>query len=212
MSEEDSNYEKMGSICCKTIIVGDSGVGKTSIIGRYVKKYNPNEKATIGASFMNKQEIIDGKSIMFEIWDTAGQERYRSINSIFYQDAFICILVYDITKKDSFNNLKSYWYNAVKDAGLEKIIFHVAGNKIDLFEDEAVDKEEVKSYCQSINADYSFISAQENSYIDEMFKKIGKQFINSDIFKSISSKKNDKIKLGENDSTNEKKRKNKKCC
>ena len=86
-------------IRCKTIIVGDSGVGKTSIISRYLKKYNDKEMSTIGASFTNKLETIDGKVILFEIWDTAGQERYRSINNIFYQDAYICLLVYDITKK-----------------------------------------------------------------------------------------------------------------
>jgi small GTP-binding protein len=93
MSEVNQN-----PISCKTILVGESGVGKTSIIGRYLNKFNENQKATIGASFSNKLENIDGKEILFEIWDTAGQERYRSVNTLFYQDAYICILVYDIKK------------------------------------------------------------------------------------------------------------------
>ena len=75
--------EEQRPIRCKTIIVGNSGVGKTSIISRYIGKFNPLEKMTIGASFINKLEEIDGKKVLFEIWDTAGQERYRSINSIF---------------------------------------------------------------------------------------------------------------------------------
>ena len=187
MSDIKNNQD---SIHCKTILVGDSGVGKTTIIGRYINKYNPNEKATIGASFTNKSEKVDGKDIIFEIWDTAGQERFRSINSIFYQDAYICIMVYDITNKTSFDSLKEYWYDAVKKDASENIIFHVAGNKIDLFEDEQVERNDVKEYCDTIDSDYSFISATENTYIDDLFQKIGKKFINSDIFKNISKNKN----------------------
>ena len=95
----ENKTKSQDQIRCKTIIVGESGVGKTSIIGRYINKFNPNEKSTIGASFTNKTHIINGQKILFEIWDTAGQERFRSINSIFYQDAYICIMVYDITSK-----------------------------------------------------------------------------------------------------------------
>ena len=167
MSDIKNNQD---SIHCKTILVGDSGVGKTTIIGRYINKYNPNEKATIGASFTNKSEKVDGKDIIFEIWDTAGQERFRSINSIFYQDAYICIMVYDITNKTSFDSLKEYWYDAVKKDASENIIFHVAGNKIDLFEDEQVERNDVKEYCDTIDSDYSFISATENTYIDDLFQ------------------------------------------
>ena len=175
---ENQDYKNRSAIHCKTILVGDSGVGKTSIIGRYLKKFNSNEKATIGASFTNKPEEIDGNQIIFEIWDTAGQERFRSINTIFYQDAYICIMVYDITNKKTFDSLKEYWYNAVKEGGSEGIIFHIAGNKIDLFEDEEVDKEEVKEFCDSINCESSFISAMQNTYIDDLFKILGRKFIN----------------------------------
>ena len=176
-------------INCKTILVGDSSVGKTSIIARYLDKYKEKESPTIGASFANKVENIDGNEIKFEIWDTAGQERFRSINSIFYQDAYICIMVYDITNQNSFQSLGSYWYNAVKEYGNEEIIYHVAGNKIDLFESEEVDKNEVKEYCDSINAEYSFVSASENTYIEDLFKNVGKKFMNSDLYKKIKEAK-----------------------
>ena len=182
MSNEDP-------ISCKTILVGDSAVGKTSIIARYLDKYKGKENPTIGASFANKIENIDGTDIKFEIWDTAGQERFRSINSIFYQDAYICIMVYDITNEKSFQSLGSYWYNAVKEYGNEEIIYHVAGNKIDLFENEKVDKDEVKEYSNSINAEYSFVSASENTYIEDLFKNVGKKFINSDLYKKIKEAK-----------------------
>ena len=211
---------KDDEIRCKTILVGDSGVGKTTIIGRYINKFNPNEKTTIGASFTNKLETIGDKKIIFEIWDTAGQERFRSINSIFYQDAYICIMVYDITKRKSFDSLKEYWYKAVKEGGIEGIIFHVAGNKIDLFEDEEVERNDVKNYCDNINCDFNFISAIENTYIDDLFKNIGEKFLNSQLYKDIEQNKykskGRKLSYGDeevnNDEDNTKKVKKKKCC
>lgn len=205
-------------IHCKVILVGDSGVGKTSIMGRYIREYNPNEKATIGASFKSTLEKVDGKdNIQFEIWDTAGQERYRSVNSIFYQDAYICLLVYDITKKESFENLKNYWYNAVKEHGSEGIIFHVVGNKVDLLDKAQVNKKEVEEYCESINAEYNYVSALKNEYIDNLFHNLAKKFIESDIYKRIKNSKNEEkknvVKL--DDISKEEKRQNKnkkKCC
>ncbi len=206
--------EKHEQIRCKTILVGDSGVGKTSIIGRYIKKYNPKEKATIGASFTNKPEIVNGKEILFEIWDTAGQERFRSINSIFYQDAYICILVYDITKRKSFDSIKDYWYNAVKENGTPNMIFHVAGNKIDLFDNEEVDKDEVKKYCETIDADINYVSATEDQFIDVLFKNLGERFLNSDIYKNFESKptKSKIIKIEKEDIKETKEKKKKKWC
>jgi len=200
---------------CKTIIVGNSGVGKTSIISRYLKKFNPNEKSTIGASFTNKNEVIDGKPIIFEIWDTAGQERFRSINSIFYQDAYICILVYDITKAESFKDLKEYWYKSVLEQSSDNIIFHIVGNKIDLFDKEKVDRKEVEEYCEQIGAEVSYISAMEENgtYVDILFNKLGEKFLNSDIYieniKAIQTKKTEKIKIDDVEKKNSKKRK---CC
>ena len=216
----DNKNKSQDPIRCKTIIVGDSGVGKTTIIGRYIKKFNPNEKSTIGASFTNKIDTINGKKLLFEIWDTAGQERFRSINSIFYQDAYICIMVFDITNKNTFENLKSYWYNSVKEHGTKGIIFHIAGNKIDLFENEAVDRKDVKEYCDSIDSEYTFISALENSYIDDLFKSVGEKFLKSDIYKAMNDnkyeKKVEKFSLDNNNNDNNNNEQNnikkKKCC
>ena len=210
----DKNEEPIN---CKTILVGDSSVGKTSIIARYLNKYKENQNPTIGASFANKKENIDGKEIKFEIWDTAGQERFRAINSIFYQDAYICIMVYDITNQNSFQSLGSYWYNAVKEQGNEEIIFHVVGNKIDLFESEEVDKNEVKEYCDSINAEYSFVSASENTYIEDLFKNVGKKFMNSDLYKKIKEAKAKQTqtipkKLEKEEANNKPENKKKKFC
>jgi len=214
----DIKQKSQNSVRCKIILVGDSAVGKTSIIGRYLKKFNEKEKMTIGASFTNKQEMIDDKMITFNIWDTAGQEKFRSINGIFYQDAYICILVFDITRKQSFYNLKSYWYDSVLEQSSKNIIFHIVGNKIDLFQQEEIDREEVEEFGKTINAEISYVSAKnENSTgVDSLFKKMGEKFLESDFYKEIVSSKapkkeklnNDKQTLSEDRKTKNQKR----CC
>ena len=214
----DNSQIDENPIRCKTILVGNSGVGKTSIISRYLGKFNPKEKTTIGASFTNKLEVVNDKKILFEIWDTAGQERYRSINNIFYQDAYICLLVYDITKKQTFDDIKEYWYKSVLDEATENIIFHIVGNKIDLIREEEVDRNEVKDYCDKIGVDVSFISAKEenSTYVDILFSQLAEKFINSEKYKELEKLflKNQPKKLKIDDDTTEEKivRKQKGCC
>ena len=214
----DNSQIDENPIRCKTILVGNSGVGKTSIISRYLGKFNPKEKTTIGASFTNKLEIVNDKKILFEIWDTAGQERYRSINNIFYQDAYICLLVYDITKKQTFDDIKEYWYKSVLDEATENIIFHIVGNKIDLISEEEVGRNEVKDYCDKIGVDVSFISAKEenSTYVDILFSQLAEKFINSEKYKELEKLflKNQPKKLKIDDDTTQEKivRKQKGCC
>ena len=207
-----TEFKNEDGIPCKVILVGDSGVGKTSIIGRYLNKYTAEQRATIGASYSNKTQIVDKYQLNFDIWDTAGQERFRSVNSIFYKEAYICIMVYDITKEESFQSVKEYWYNTVKENAIDEIIFGVAGNKIDLYEEEKVNQEEVKKFCDSIGATFKVTSAKENSYIDDLFIELGRTFIRSDLFKMIMSENEEDngqpINL-DDENTNKKK---KKCC
>lgn len=183
--ENEENIKNKVPIPCKVIVVGDSGVGKTSIVGRYMNKYNQSEKATIGASYSSRVVNIDGYKISFDIWDTAGQERFRSVNTIFYKEAYICILVYDITKKDSFTNIKKYWYDTVKENSLPGIIFGLAGNKLDLFEKEEVNKNEAEEFSAEINATFKLTSALENTSIDDFFTMLGQKYIESSFFKDL---------------------------
>ena len=108
-----------GAQTCKVVLLGESGVGKTCIIARFINNtFEDNLISTTGASYAGKTMTFDeygGKSIKFEIWDTAGQEKYRSLTKIFYKDAGAAILVYDITKKESFDELQKYWLNQIKD-------------------------------------------------------------------------------------------------
>ena len=113
MSEDDSVKT------CKVVLLGESGVGKTCIIARFINNvFEDNIMSTTGASYAGKTMVFDeynGKSTKFEIWDTAGQEKYRSLTKIFYKDAGVAILVYDITRKESFEEIRNYWYNQIKD-------------------------------------------------------------------------------------------------
>ena len=114
---------------CKVVLIGETGVGKTSLINRYTKnKFSEIEAITPGASFTVKIIFLKdyNQSIKFEIWDTAGQEKYRALAKVFYKNAAVCVLVYDITRKNSFEALKNYWINEIKANGqpnLSKYLF-----------------------------------------------------------------------------------------
>ena len=100
----------------KVVLIGESGVGKTSIIQRFITNiFNPQQKTTGGANFIEKKMEINDYKIKFEIWDTVGQERFRSLAKVFYNNASVCIMVYDITSKKSFDALKEYWSEDVKN-------------------------------------------------------------------------------------------------
>ena len=104
------------AIICKVILIGESGVGKTEIIpSNKINEFNSRSMIT-GANFIRKiLEVENNKYGKFEIWDTAGQERYRSIAKVFYKNASVLILVYDITRKSSFDELKNYWIKEIKE-------------------------------------------------------------------------------------------------
>ena len=119
--EDDEEGE---TINCKVVLLGEAGVGKTSIIARFINdKFEKDIRSSTGASFMGKKmkfKEFKNKVLNFEIWDTAGQEIYRSLNTLVYKDSAIALLVYDITNENSFNEIQNYWYkqlieNAPKD-------------------------------------------------------------------------------------------------
>ena len=119
----DLNEDKI--IICKVVLLGESAVGKTCIISRFIDNvFEQNIITTTGASYATKSIVFKdykNKIVRFEIWDTAGQEKYRSLSKIFYKDASIAILVYDITSSQSFEEMKNFWYKEIKDSAPEDI-------------------------------------------------------------------------------------------
>ena len=206
-------------IQCKLILVGDSGVGKTCIINRYLKKNTLNVAATLSTSWYTKYEEIKNYELAFQIWDTVGQEQYRSLNTLFFKDAHICLFVFDITRKESFSNIKNYWYESIITNGPEGIVCGIAGNKNDLSEHENVDRNEVKEFCEEINAVFKYTSAKNNICINELFKELGYKFLHSEFMKdmsisisSISDSKDNKFLIKEKNKRKKIKMENIGCC
>lgn len=106
-----------GILTCKVVLLGESGVGKTSII-QICNIFNPENPSTGGANYTSKTVDFEEEKqkIKFEIWDTAGQEKFRSLAKVFYKNSSVCILVYDITKKKTFEELKNFWYEEIKSS------------------------------------------------------------------------------------------------
>ena len=128
MAEE----EDKGALPCKVVLIGESGVGKTSIISRYISNtFSSVLAATPGANFTTKTVFLpeENQSIKFEIWDTAGQEKFRALAKVFYKNAAVCILVYDITRKTSFEELKKYWISEIKSNASPNLSKFIIYNK-----------------------------------------------------------------------------------
>ena len=163
----------------KLVLIGESGVGKSSIIKQYsAHVFDPDIDASISNKVVVKTlELKDiNKIIKLNIWDTAGQEKYRSIAKIFYKDAKIIVLVYSITNKETFETLKNYWYQEVKSTAYPDVILAVVGNKHDLYNQSQIPDEEAKSWADSIGAIFQFTSAKSNSGIDLLFENLAKKF------------------------------------
>ena len=188
---------KNDSMEIKLILLGEVGVGKTSIISKYVYDYIDEEhKSSISVNREEKKLIINNKEIKLNIWDTIAQERYRSISKIFYQDTQILILVYDVTDDNSFNELE-YWKNSFfENNGGDDVIIGVAGNKEDLFLNKKVDEEKGKEYSGKINASFAQLSAKTNKKgIEDFIMKLVTKYLN---------KKNKNWELLEENSNREK--------
>ena len=147
----------------------------------------------------------------------SSQEQYRSLNTLFFKDSHICIIVYDITRPESFENIKNYWYESVITNGLEGIICAIAGNKDDLSKYEKVDRNEVKQFCEEVNVILRFTSARDNYCINELFQELGEKFTCShfmkDFIQNNKDEKNEKYIIDEKGNNIDKKDKNKdKCC
>jgi len=162
----------------KVVLLGQAGVGKTCIISKFITgEFNPNTISSLSAQYISKQMTFNDKVIKFDIWDTAGQERFRALAKIFYKDAKVICLCYDITSKESFEELKDYWYekqtklNANGDP-----IFAVVANKNDLYQSAQVQDDEGRAFAKSINAIFQSTSAKSDYGINSLFENIGKKY------------------------------------
>ena len=180
-----------GADSVKVVLLGEAGVGKTSIIHQFTyHTFDPDCISSISAQFVSKTIDYQGYgAIKYDIWDTAGQERYRSMAKIFYKDAKVIVFVYDITSQPTFDGLKNYWYEQTKINCENNAILAVVANKNDLYADQTVTDEEGQKFADEIGAIFQSTSALSDSGIGKLFDHIGKKFIDSDYdYKELDTK------------------------
>ena len=165
---EEENYEMM----FKVVLVGDSSVGKTNIMSKYLKnEFHEDSKATVGVEFGVKNFKIENNIVKVQIWETAGEERYRSITNAYYKGAKGSLLIYDITNKKSFENIEK-WISDLKANTGDNISMILLGNKTDLEEKRAVSIEEGKNKAEFYNITFMETSAFNGNNIQEAFNEL----------------------------------------
>ena len=212
----------------KIVLLGESGVGKTSIISQFIDQtFQEDLQSSTGGTFSSKTFTYDnGKILKLEIWDTAGQERYRALTKMFYKDANAAILVYDITRKRSFEELQNYWFEQIKESAPQNIMLVVDANKCDLIQEEEVDEGAARDYSKGIGAIFCTTSAKSSVGINDLFIQIARKYTGFDDIQIKNEEedysnrstqtdgkisKNGSMKISR-EKTFDKKDKKKKCC
>ena len=166
--EQDNNYD----LLYKIIIIGDTCVGKSNILSRYIKdEFREDSKSTVGVELGTKFLKIKGTGAKLQIWDTAGQERYRSITSSYYKGSHGCFVVYDITNETSFENVDKWFEQAQKEANKDISVILV-GNKCDLENERKVSKEKGEEKAKNFNCPFFETSALSKIEIDDIFNEM----------------------------------------
>jgi len=197
----------------KVIILGDSGVGKTSLMNQYVqKKFSKEYKATIGADFLTKEIEVDNKTVTMQIWDTAGQERFQSLGVAFYRGADCCVLVHDVNNAKSFEALDNWRDEFLIQASPqdpENFPFMLLGNKVDVDggNSRTVSKKKAEAWAQSKGGlPYFETSAKEDINVETAFMQIARN--------ALRNEKEEEIYMPDavNMNTSAVPRKNSSCC
>lgn len=156
----------------KIVLIGDSGVGKSNILSRFTRnEFCLESKSTIGVEFATRTLQVEGKTVKAQIWDTAGQERYRAITSAYYRGAVGALLVYDITKRQTFDNVQR-WLRELRDHADSNIVIMMAGNKSDLKHLRAVSEDDGQALAEREGLSFLETSALEATNIEKAFQTI----------------------------------------
>ena len=204
MAEE--NYD----FIFKILLLGNSDVGKSSLILRYVDQvWSDTFVPTIGVDFKVKTLELQNKQIKMQIWDTAGQERFRNVISSYFRGAHGILLIYDVTNRDSFKNLESWLIEIEKNAS-ENVLKILIGNKNDLVDDKEIKTEEGQAFANRNGMQFIETSAKENTNVTEAFESLAKLMMEFNSEKKAPTTKNDKKALSASAGKDLKTKK--KCC
>ena len=188
----------------KIVLIGDSGVGKSNLLSRFTRnEFCLESKSTIGVEFATRTLQVEGRTVKAQIWDTAGQERYRAITSAYYRGALGALLVYDVTKPTTFENV-SRWLKELRDHADSNIVIMMIGNKTDLKHLRAVATEDGQSYAEKEGLSFIETSALEainvekafQTILSEIYRKISKKSLSSDEPAPASIKEGKTIDVG----------------
>ena len=195
----------------KIVLIGDSSVGKTNIMNKYLKNvFKEDSRATVGVEFGSKQFIIDNHKIKAQIWDTAGQERYRSITNAYYKGAKGAFIVYDITRKETFDDIDK-WRNELIASCNQEVTIMLIGNKCDLEERRQISKEQGEEKAKSFGFSFLETSALSGENLENGFESLIKEIYQK---YKVEQRRGDDMKL---DGSGEeikigKSKKKKRCC
>lgn len=186
----------------KIVVVGDSGVGKTNLIRRFIQDdFQSNSKATVGVEFFSKSFKMNDNVFKIEIWDTAGQERYKSITAAYYKGAKGGLVVYDVTSKTSFDNVDN-WVSEIKEKASTDMKTMMIGNKIDLKDERAVSTEEALEKAKLLELPLMEASALDSTNVKQAFYDLLKEMY-KEVKKTIdvveqAEKQNEGVQLDTN--------------
>ncbi|XP_050235552.1 ras-related protein RABA3 [Mercurialis annua] len=156
----------------KVVVIGDSAVGKTQLLSRFTKnEFFFDSKSTIGVEFQTRSVTINGKLVKAQIWDTAGQERYRAVTSAYYRGALGAMLVYDITKRPTFDHV-ARWVEELRAHADTSIVITLIGNKADLVDQRAVPTEDAVEFAEEQGLFFSETSALSGDNVDRAFFRL----------------------------------------
>ncbi|KAL3323609.1 hypothetical protein AABB24_037989 [Solanum stoloniferum] len=162
----------------KVVLIGDSAVGKSQILARFARnEFSLDSKATIGVEFQTRTLVIQHKSVKAQIWDTAGQERYRAVTSAYYRGAVGALLVYDITKRQTFDHIPR-WLEELRAHADKNIVIMLIGNKTDLEDQRAVPTEDAKEFAQKEGLFFLETSAMEATNVEDAFLTVLTEIFN----------------------------------
>ena len=174
----------------KVVVVGDSSVGKTNLIKRFINDtFNKDSKATVGVEFLSKTYLINQEVFKIEIWDTAGQERYKAITSAYYKGAKGAMIVYDVTNQTSFDNVDK-WTNEIKEKAARNINLMIVGNKTDLTDQIVVTSEMATEKAKALEIPVMETSALDSTNVKEAFYQLLREMYKSvkDMMKEYEQK------------------------
>lgn len=193
-----SEDEQAGDYLFKIVLVGDSAVGKSNLLARFARdEFYSNSKSTIGVEFQTQKMVIEGKEIKAQIWDTAGQERFRAVTSAYYRGAVGALLVYDISRRRTFDNI-GRWLNELQTHSDMNVVTILVGNKSDLRDAREVTTAEGNSLAESQGLFFIETSALDSSNVAAAFQTVVKEIysiLSRKVMQSGELKKNDSSSL-----------------